>query len=116
MGSSVGRRCGSDSVWLWLWPAATAPIQPLAWEPPHAVSVALKSKKKKRKKKEKEKESYFLGQDSITCEMCKAEAGVEDWAEVAMARTVWKSLQEGPELPPPPFPTHCRVAEWTGEA
>ena len=27
---------------------AVTPIQPLAWEPPHAVSVALKSKKKKK--------------------------------------------------------------------
>ena len=32
-------------------PAATAPIRPLAWEPPCATSVALKSKKKKRKRK-----------------------------------------------------------------
>ena len=29
-------------------PAATAPIQPVAWEPPCAVGTALKSKKKKR--------------------------------------------------------------------
>ena len=36
--------------WLWLWrrPAAPAPIRPLAWEPPHATSAALKSKKKKK--------------------------------------------------------------------
>ena len=42
-----------DSVLLWLWhrPAATAPIGPLAWEPPHAVGVALKRQKKKRKEK-----------------------------------------------------------------
>ena len=35
---------GSDPMLLWLWcrPAATAPIGPLAWEPPHAVGVALK--------------------------------------------------------------------------
>ena len=48
----AGRRCGSDLVWLWLWyrPAAAAPIQPLAWEPPYAEGVALeKTKKKKRK-------------------------------------------------------------------
>ena len=29
-------------LWLWLWPAAVAPIRPLAWEPPHATGVALK--------------------------------------------------------------------------
>ena len=38
----VGRSCGSDPVLLWLWhrPGATAPIQPLAWEPPYAVGAA----------------------------------------------------------------------------
>ena len=36
-------------LWLWLWPAAVAPISPLAWESPYAVGVALKSKKEKEK-------------------------------------------------------------------
>ena len=31
-------------LWLWCRPAATASIQPLAWEPPHATSAALKTK------------------------------------------------------------------------
>ena len=31
-------------LWLWYRLAAVAPIQPLAWEPPYAESVALKSK------------------------------------------------------------------------
>ena len=46
----VGRRCGSDPVLLWLWhrPAAVTPTGPLAWEPPCAVSVALKSKKNEK--------------------------------------------------------------------
>ena len=51
----VGRRCGSDPVLLWLWcrPAATAPIGPLAWEPPYAMGVALeKAKRQKDQKKE----------------------------------------------------------------
>ena len=53
----VGRKHSSDPMLLWLWhkPAATAPIQPLAWEPPDAVSVALERQKKK-KKREREKE------------------------------------------------------------
>ena len=40
----VGRRCGSDPALLWLWfrPAAAALIQPLAWELPCAMGVALK--------------------------------------------------------------------------
>jgi len=29
-------------LWLWCRLAATAPIQPLAWEPPYAVDAALK--------------------------------------------------------------------------
>ena len=34
-------------------PPATAPIQPLAWEPPFAEGVALKDKKKKKRKEKK---------------------------------------------------------------
>ena len=39
-----------DPVLLWLWrrPVAVALIQPLAWEPPYAVGVALKSKTKQK--------------------------------------------------------------------
>ena len=38
----VGHRHGLDPVLLWLWrrPVATAPIQPLAWEPPYSAGVA----------------------------------------------------------------------------
>ena len=38
-----------DPVLLWLWRrlAAIAPTRPLAWEPPFAAGVALKSKKHK---------------------------------------------------------------------
>ena len=57
LGSSNGLSCGvgcrrsSDPVLLWLWyrPAATTPIGPLAWEPPCAVGVVLKSKKQTNK-------------------------------------------------------------------
>ena len=40
---SVGHRCGSDLVVLWLWHrlAAAAPIRPLAWQLPFAVAAAL---------------------------------------------------------------------------
>ena len=54
----VGHRCGSDLALLWLWcrPVATAPVRPLAWEPPYAAGAALeKTKKKKKKKKGKKK-------------------------------------------------------------
>ena len=50
----VGGRHGLDPVWLWLCRrTATAPIQPLTWEPPYAVVQACKDKKKKKKKKKK---------------------------------------------------------------
>jgi len=53
----VGCRCGSDPELLWLWcrPVATAPIRPLAWEPPYAAGVALGKAKKKEKKKKRKK-------------------------------------------------------------
>ena len=54
MSCGVGRRHSLDSVSLWLWHrlAAAAPIRPLAWEPPYAVSEAFKRQKTKKKKKE----------------------------------------------------------------
>ena len=47
----VGHRRDSDPTWLWLWHrlAATAPIQPLAWESPYAVEAALERKRKKER-------------------------------------------------------------------
>ena len=40
-------RLGSRvAVAVWYRPAATALIQPLAWEPPYAVGAALKRQKK----------------------------------------------------------------------
>jgi len=49
MSCGVGHRGGSEPELLWLQrrPVAAAPIQLLAWEPPHASSVALKSKKER---------------------------------------------------------------------
>ena len=43
----VGHRCGSDPTLLWLWlrPATTALIRPIAWEPPQAEGVALEKTK-----------------------------------------------------------------------
>ena len=47
MGCGVDHRQGSDPELLWLWhrPVATAPISPLAGDPPYAASVALKRQK-----------------------------------------------------------------------
>ena len=52
----VGRRCGLDPELLWLWHrlAATAPIRPLAWEPPCAKDEALEKVKRQKKQKQKQ--------------------------------------------------------------
>ena len=54
MSCGVGRRCSLDPSLLWLWrrPVATAPIRPLAWEPPYATGVAQEMAKRPKKKKE----------------------------------------------------------------
>ena len=53
MSYGVGHRRGSDLALLWLWHRLAAPtaIKPLAWEPPYAVSSALKRQKNKNKNK-----------------------------------------------------------------
>jgi len=56
---SCGEVCrhSSDPKLLWLWrrPVATAPIRPLAWEPPYAAGAALEKAKRQKKKKKKKK-------------------------------------------------------------
>ena len=51
MSCDVGCKCVWDLSLQWLWhrPAATAPIRPLAWEPPCAEGMALKRQKTKKK-------------------------------------------------------------------
>ena len=53
MSCDVGCRRGSDPALLWLWhrPVATAPIRPLAWEPPYAMGAAQEMAKKRQKEK-----------------------------------------------------------------
>ena len=50
MSHGVGHRCCSDLALPWLCHrlAATAVIQPLAWEVPYAADAALKRQKKKK--------------------------------------------------------------------
>ena len=47
MSCGVGHRFNSDPTLLWLWcgPENTAPIGPLAWEPPYTMDAALKRQK-----------------------------------------------------------------------
>ena len=55
MSCGVGHRCGLDPALLWLWrrPVATAPIGPLAWEPPYAAGAAQEIAKRQKIKKKK---------------------------------------------------------------
>ena len=52
MSCGVGCRYGLELVLLRLWhrPATIALIQPLAWELPYAVGLALKKRKRKKEK------------------------------------------------------------------
>ena len=54
MSCGVVCRRGSDPVLLWLWRrlAATAPIGPLAWEPPYATGAAQEMAKRQKQKQE----------------------------------------------------------------
>ena len=53
MSCGVDCRRGLDPVLLWLWcrPVVTAPIGPLAWEPPYAAGAAQETAKRQKKKK-----------------------------------------------------------------
>ena len=53
MNCGVGHRRGSDPALLWPWcrPAASAPIQPLAWGPPYAAGVVQEMANRQKKKK-----------------------------------------------------------------
>ena len=55
MSCGVWRRYGSDLALPWLWRrlVTTAPIRPLAWEPPYVEGVALGNTKEKNKKQKK---------------------------------------------------------------
>ena len=59
MSCGVGRRCGSDLALLWPWRrlAATAPIGPLAWEPPYAAGAAQEMVKRPKKQQKKNQQS-----------------------------------------------------------
>ena len=67
-GCVVGHRCSSDpELWLWLWlrPAASAPIGPLAWEPPYAAGAALKRQKKTKPKQNKQPRKAAKTTDAV---------------------------------------------------
>ena len=55
-------------LWLWCRLAATAPIRPLAWEPPYAAGVALKRQKTGKKRKEKRERKKERKRESVGTE------------------------------------------------
>ena len=72
MSCGVGRRCGPDLALLRLWcrPAETAPMRPLAWEPPYAAGAAPKKDKRQKKKKKKQDDLFsrcFQSLDFADC-------------------------------------------------
>ena len=66
MSCGVGCGCGLDPELLWLWrrPVATALTGPLAWEPPHAASAALKRQRDLKKKK------LFQARENMSPQKC----------------------------------------------
>ena len=82
MSCCVGHRCGLDSalLWLWMWPAAAAPILPLTWELPYAVGDALKRPKKKKKKKFLHTEHWNMcSMKSQCCKYSASEISLNQW-------------------------------------
>ena len=70
MSCGGGHRCSWDLALLWLWcrMLATALIQPLAWELPHAVGAAPHKKKKKKEKVEwVHGVNFIYHTDNISC-------------------------------------------------
>ena len=78
MSCGVGRRCGSDLMLLWLWrtPAAVAPIRPLAWEPPYAIGVALRSNIERERERERE---FIQLNIKKTTQLRNGQSGVPWW-------------------------------------
>ena len=88
MSCGVGCRHGSDPAVHR--PAATAPIRPLAWEPPYAVGAALEKDKKKKKKKLKK-----LGSLNLSLSLSGMCVNASKLTERHLCRTlVWRKNQE----------------------
>ena len=51
-------------LWPWCRLTATAPIRPLAWEPPYAAGPALEKTKRQKKKKKKRNTPKYVTHDS----------------------------------------------------
>ena len=67
MSCGVGHRRASDLALLWLWCrlAATAPIPPLAWEPPYAMGIAQEMENKKTNQEEIQFKMLLIGEQAV---------------------------------------------------
>ena len=72
MSCGVGHRHSLDQAWLWCRPEATALIQPLAWEPPHAAGAALEKAKTHTQKKKAQSYSRVISNDGECEDIHKA--------------------------------------------
>ena len=64
-------------LWLWRRPVATAPIQPLAWEPPYATGAAQKIAKRQKKELWKHTTVSFISVCKIY--KCVSPRGTRIW-------------------------------------
>ena len=97
----VGHWPGLDLALLWLWsrPAATAPISPLAWEPPYAAGAALEKTKRLRKKKFRNKRVWVFV-CFLATPMAHGSSWVRDWIPATVA-TYTIAVEDAGSL------THC---------
>ena len=92
-------------LWLWCRPAGAALIRPLAWEPPYAPGVVLKSKKEKKKK------MMPLWTDEL--ETCQQSSGRQPPAKRRGVGT-WSKAEAQPHLPSQPGIVQCRNQQLLG--
>ena len=76
MSCDVGCRLGLDlALWLWCRLAATAPIRPLAWEPPCARGAALEETKRQKQTDRKNKLSPY----KYLCKIFRVDIGFHNF-------------------------------------
>ena len=62
---------GSGVAVVWCRPAAAAPIQPLAWELPYAMGVAIKRRRRRKKSQaEPDRQTCIQIPDPLSIKLC----------------------------------------------
>ena len=96
MSCGVGGRLGLDPKLLWLWcrPVTTAPIRPLAWEPPYAVGAALEKAKRWKDKKQKTKQDCGFDFDPRYLNLCNYKIIIRGVPVVAQQKQILTIIHE----------------------